>query len=265
MSPQIAVEAAAHARVGRRRSPSGDGLGAMPSLGLFVVADGLTRCASWDGASRVAIEVIQRRSEQESDTDSDPDDASPYGTPGPRDREEVRLMLCARRTDRSIDEPSRHQEHQEKTRCKARIFTGVLLAPGVVYLAHTGGARLYRMRGGTLKRLTQDHALIEELLNEGDGAREALEALSEQANAVARALGCDSNVDLTSRVETTLPGDIFLIASDGLWSSVPERRIAGVLGAHEDLRLAAGLLIELANERGGSDKITCVLARVGDG
>lgn len=262
MSPQIAVEAAAHARVGRRRSPSGDGLGAMPFLGLFVVADGLTRRAPWDGASHVAIEVIQSRSEQDSDADSDPDDASPYGTPGPRDRDEVRLMLCARRTDRSIDEPSRHQE---KTRCKARPLTGVLLAPGVVYLAYAGGARLYRMRGGTLTRLTQDHARHEEILNGGDGAREALEALSERVSAAARALGCDSNVELASRVEATLPGDIFLIASDGLWGSVPERRIAGVLGAHEDLRLAAGLLIELANERGGSDKITCVLARVGDG
>ena len=78
-----------------------------------------------------------------------------------------------------------------------------------------------------------------------------------------RALGCDESVAIASRVEATQPGDLFLVASDGLWGPVPEARIASVLGAHRDLSLAASLLIDLANERGAPDHATCVLARVG--
>lgn len=80
-----------------------------------------------------------------------------------------------------------------------------------------------------------------------------------------RALGCDEHADIESRVEAALPGDIFLVCSDGLWSPVPEGRIASVLHAHEDLSLAASLLIDLANEQGDPDSVTRVLARLGGG
>jgi serine/threonine protein phosphatase PrpC len=107
--------------------------------------------------------------------------------------------------------------------------------------------------------------LLEELLGDGDGAREAVEALSNRARTITRALGADENVEIESRVEATAPGDIFLVCSDGLWGPVPERRIAGILGAHRDLGFAAELLIDLANEHGGPDNVTCVLARLGGG
>ncbi|WP_438015956.1 hypothetical protein WMF18_34645 [Sorangium sp. So ce315] len=121
------------------------------------------------------------------------------------------------------------------------------------------------MRGGTLERLTTDHTLLEELLRDGGGALSALEASSDRANAATRALGGHDNVDVASRVEPTLPGDVFLVCSDGLWGPVPERRIEGILGAHRDLSFAAELLIGLTNEAGGPDNVTCVLARLGGG
>ncbi|WP_437645786.1 PP2C family protein-serine/threonine phosphatase [Sorangium sp. So ce362] len=80
-----------------------------------------------------------------------------------------------------------------------------------------------------------------------------------------RALGCDESVEIESRVDATQPGDVFLVCSDGLWGPVPEARIAGVLGKHRDLSLAASLLVDIANECGGPDNVTCVLVRLGGG
>ncbi|WP_437875743.1 PP2C family protein-serine/threonine phosphatase [Sorangium sp. So ce513] len=258
MYPQLAIEAAAHSDVGRRRSHNEDSFAALPCLGLFMVADGLGGHAAGEVASRMAIEVVKSCFEEEGDLE----DTWPYGTGSAHDRDEVRLMLSVRRANRAIYEAG---QRQEQMRGMATTFAGVLLGPGMAYIAHVGDSRVYRMRGGRLERLTQDHTLLAELLEEGDGALSALEALSDRANAVTRALGCGENVDIESRVEATAPGDIFLVCSDGLWGPVPEERIAAVLGAHRDLSVAASVLVELANEHGGPDNVTCVLARLGGG
>ncbi|AUX20694.1 protein phosphatase [Sorangium cellulosum] len=257
MYPQLAIEAAAQSDVGRRRSHNEDTFAALPCLGLFMVADGLGGHAAGEVASRMAIEVVKSCIEE----DGDLEDTWPYGTAPMRDRDEVRLLLSVRRANRAIYEASRRQE---ETRGMATTFAGVLLAPGMAYIAHVGDTRVYRMREGKLERLTRDHTLLEELLGKGDGDG-VLEALNDRVSAVTRALGCDESVEIESRVEATAPGDVFLVCSDGLWGPVPEERIAGVLRAHGELSLAASLLVELANEHGGPDNVTCVLARLGGG
>ncbi|KYF85237.1 hypothetical protein BE17_16905 [Sorangium cellulosum] len=258
MYPQLAIEAAAQSDVGRRRSRNEDSFAALPCLGLFMVADGLGGYAAGEVASRMAIEVVKGCIEEESTLE----DTWPYGTARPHNRDEVRLILSIRRANRAIYEASQQRDEM----CgMATTFAGVLLGPGMAYIAHVGDSRVYRMREGKLERLTRDHSLLEEMLDGDDGAREAIEALSERASVVTRALGCDESVAIESRVEATAPGDIFLLCSDGLWGPVPEERIAGVLRAHGELSLAASLLVDLANEHGGPDNVTCVLARLGGG
>ncbi|WP_437709319.1 protein phosphatase 2C domain-containing protein [Sorangium sp. So ce448] len=258
MYPQLAIEAAAHSDVGRRRSHNEDSFAAQPCLGLFMVADGLGGNAAGEVASRMAIEVVKGCFE----ADEDIEETWPCGTGSAHDRDEVRLVMSVRRANRAIYHASQRQALQ---RGMATTFAGVLLAPGMAYIAHVGDSRVYRMRGGKLERLTRDHTLLEDLLREGDGALAALEALSDRANAITRALGANESVDIESRVEPTLPGDVFLVCSDGLWGPVPEGRIEGILGAHRDLSFAAELLTDLANEHGGPDNVTCVLARLGGG
>ncbi|MGK4004220.1 protein phosphatase 2C domain-containing protein [Sorangium sp. So ce1036] len=258
MYPQLAIEAAAQSDVGRRRSRNEDSFAALPYLGLFMVADGLGGHAAGEVASRMAIEVVKSCFEE----DDELEETWPRGEASLRERDEVRLVLSVRRANRAIYEAS---QRQEAMRGMATTFAGVLLAPGMAYIAHVGDTRVYRMRGGKLERLTQDHTLLEELLQDGDGVLEAAVALSERADAVTRALGCDETVEIASRVEATAPGDVFLVCSDGLWGPVPEERIAGVLRGHGELSLAAGLLVDLANEHGGPDNVTCVLARLGGG
>ncbi|WP_437973301.1 protein phosphatase 2C domain-containing protein [Sorangium sp. So ce295] len=258
MYPQLAIEAAAQSDVGRRRSHNEDSFAALPCLGLFMVADGLGGNAAGEVASRMAIEVVKSCFEE----DEDLEETWPYGTGSPHDRDEVRLVMSVRRANRAIYEAS---QKKEEVRGMATTFAGVLLGAGMAYMAHVGDSRVYRMRGGKLERLTRDHTLLAELLGDGDGAREAVEALSKRARTITRALGADENVEIESRVAATKPGDLLLVCSDGLWGPVPERRIAGILEAHRDLSFAAELLVDLANEHGGPDNVTCVLARLGGG
>ncbi|WP_437318010.1 PP2C family protein-serine/threonine phosphatase [Sorangium sp. So ce385] len=89
-------------------------------------------------------------------------------------------------------------------------------------------------------------------------------APDQHANAATRVLGCESAVETKAQVERTEPGDIFLVCSGGLWGSVPEHRIRGILAAYRELRLAASLLMDCAHEHGEPELVTCILARVGD-
>ncbi|WP_437690162.1 hypothetical protein [Sorangium sp. So ce176] len=87
--------------------------------------------------------------------------------------------------------------------------------------------------------------------------------MAQQASTAGRALGCEAAVDMKTHVEGTEPGDLFIVCSEELWRAVPEHRMAGILAAPRDLRLAASLLADCAWESGEPQQVTCVLARAG--
>ncbi|AUX24131.1 phosphoprotein phosphatase [Sorangium cellulosum] len=258
MYPQLAVEAAAQSHVARRHGHNEGRLATLPCLGLFMVARGLDRSTTGEMTSRTAIEAIKSCPENNGDLE----DPWSHSATRPQDRDKVRVALNVRRANRSSDEVN---QQQGKAPDSATVFAGVLLAPGMAYIAHGGDTRVYRMRGGTMERLIRNHTPPEELLAEDNGPREEVRALGDRANGVTRALGCDEDANILSRVEATPPGDLLLVGSDGLCGRVPERRIAGVLRAHGGLSVAASLLIDLAIEHGGPGDVMCVLARVGSG
>ncbi|WP_437486503.1 hypothetical protein WME75_03765 [Sorangium sp. So ce1014] len=143
-------------------------------------------------------------------------------------------------------------------------FAGVLLAPGAAYMAYVGDMRVYRFRDGRLEERTRDDAVLDGGMLDGSISLDALTMLVQHANAATRALGCDAAVEMKTQVESTAPGDIFLVCSAGLWVVVPEHRMSGILAAHHELRLAASLLMDCAHEHGKAEHVTCLLARVGD-
>ncbi|WP_437914716.1 hypothetical protein WME73_03400 [Sorangium sp. So ce302] len=143
-------------------------------------------------------------------------------------------------------------------------FAGVLLAPGAVYIAYVGEMRIYRFRGGRLEERTRGFAALDGGVSDGTVSPDALAMLVQHAKAAPRALGCEAAVEMKTQVENTEPGDVFLVCSGGLWSAVAERRITGILAAHRELRLAASLLVDCADENGESELVTCILARVAD-
>ncbi len=131
-----------------------------------------------------------------------------------------------------------------------------------VTVAHVGDSRLYRLRGERLEQVTRDHSLLQEQIDSGLISPEDAR-LSANKNLVTRALGIDPSVEVEVHQYDALPGDIYLLCSDGLNDMVDDEEIRltlNLLGSN--LELAAGQLVQMANDNGGRDNISVILARV---
>ena len=128
-------------------------------------------------------------------------------------------------------------------------------------IGHVGDSRAYLLHDGTLRRATDDHSLVEELVREGRLTPEQAEAHPQRA-IVTRALGVDSEVEVdlyTLDVET---GDRVVLCSDGLTTMVRERDIERLARAEQDPQRLAEALVGAANEAGGEDNITVIVIDV---
>ena len=126
---------------------------------------------------------------------------------------------------------------------------------------HVGDSRCYRIRDGDIEQLTRDHSLIGDALAWNPNlTREELSRLPK--NIISRALGLRRAVQVDLRSERGLPGDIYILCSDGLSGMVNDERILYTMLLTEDLDEACELLIALANDAGGNDNITAVAVRL---
>ena len=121
-----------------------------------------------------------------------------------------------------------------------------------VYIAHVGDSRCYRLRGDKLTQLTTDHTLG------------AAGIQGKSAMVLSRAVGIEENVEVDVAMESPLPGDIYLLCSDGLSRMVQDEELQLTLEKEKDLEQANRVLIDKANQGGGRDNITAILVRVDD-
>jgi protein phosphatase len=130
-----------------------------------------------------------------------------------------------------------------------------------VAVAHVGDSRCYLIRHGRATLLTRDHTVVNDQVRLGIlSAREA--AQSKARHLLSRSLGNDLFVGVETSDHQTLPGDVFLLCSDGLHGSVGGADIAQIVIRSSRLEDAAGNLVALANERDGGDNISVQLIRV---
>ncbi len=128
-----------------------------------------------------------------------------------------------------------------------------------VITANVGDSRIYRIAGGKIEQISQDHSLVAERIRNGQLDPDSFEATL-LGNIVTRALGMDEiTVDIT--VEDLVVGDVFLLCSDGLTDMIEDPELLAVVDGSPDLQQAALELVELANHRGGIDNITVALTR----
>jgi len=143
---------------------------------------------------------------------------------------------------------------------------GTTLVVGVfretrLLLGHVGDSRCYRMRAGRLTQITHDHSLLQEQIDAGLITAEQA-AFSANKNLVTRAVGVEDTVLLETHQHDVLPGDVYVLCSDGLTDMLDDETIAQLLQRCELLPEAATALIDAANDAGGKDNISVVLARV---
>lgn len=125
-----------------------------------------------------------------------------------------------------------------------------------VAVFHVGDSRVYRFRSGSLVRLTLDHSLYE------DWKREGMKGLPPDRNVLTMAVGAGRFVEPSISLHPLLPGDLFLICSDGLTGMVDDEAIAAALAPNssENLQEICDKLVGTANGNGGTDNISVVLA-----
>jgi protein phosphatase len=139
--------------------------------------------------------------------------------------------------------------------------TCMVLVPEGGYVAHVGDSRAYRLRGTRLEQLTFDHSLVWEMAAAGHMDEQSVPAFIPK-NVITRSLGPHPavNIDLEGPYDV-VPGDSFLLCSDGLSGQVSDEEIGAVLASVAPQE-AVHTLVDLANLRGGPDNISVIVARV---
>ncbi len=135
-----------------------------------------------------------------------------------------------------------------------------IMAKNKLYIAHIGDSRVYKIsKDGTIKKLTRDHSLVEFMIENGTITPE--EAVNHpQRNIILQALGISDGIDPDVFQEKISPRDVILLCSDGLTNMLDEETIAHAAISGEKPSEIAEKLVGLANDAGGKDNITVVIA-----
>jgi len=131
-----------------------------------------------------------------------------------------------------------------------------------VYLAQVGDSRAYLGRGGVAQQITKDQSLMQKLIEAGELTEEEA-AQSERRNIILQALGPEATIKVDLTYQRIRRGDVLVLCSDGLSGQVTRDEISKVIAEEPDLVQACRKLIDLANEAGGPDNITVIIARFG--
>jgi PPM family protein phosphatase len=159
---------------------------------------------------------------------------------------------------------SRMAEEEPTYRGMGTTLTAALLEGRRLHLAHVGDSRAYLLRGDRFSQLTDDHTLVQHLVDEGQITREEA-ATHPQRSIITRAIGVSPDVDVDALSLELDPGDQLLLCSDGLTGVVEDDEIARMLAERDDPDETLKRLIAAANAGGGPDNVTAVILRYGEG
>jgi len=214
---------------------------------LFVVADGMGGAAAGELASQMATDTIYQQM------------VRAWGT----DRE-LTAQRFAYRLKEAVEVANEQIHAYAAQHPEVRGMGTTTTAVGVLgdhfFLSQVGDSRAYLIRNGLAVQLTRDQSLMQRLVEAGELTEEEA-ARSERRNIILQALGPDARVKVDLTHQEVRKGDILALCSDGLSGQVKKDEIAAVTTREPDLQAACDRLIALANERGGPDNITVVLAR----
>ncbi len=219
---------------------------------LFVVADGMGGAAAGELASEMATETIYREMIRALAEE-------PQVTP---QQFAARLKGAVEAANAQIHA---YAVAHPDVRGMGTTTTAAGLLGDHVFLTQVGDSRAYLIRNGQAVQLTKDQSLMQRLVEAGELTEEEA-AKSERRNIILQALGPDARVKVDLTHQELRRGDILVLCSDGLSGQVKKEEIAAIASQEGDLRTACDRLIALANERGGPDNVTVVVARFdGDG
>lgn len=210
---------------------------------LFVLADGVGGTKKGEVASRTAVEYLTEGFRQAAVSEG----------------LSALLMRLAQEANVQIYQTGR--AHSPGGTSMATTLVACALRYDRVVVAHAGDSRCYLIRQGQALLLTRDHTVAQEQARIGIlSGKEASE--SSRRHVLSRSLGTDLFVNIETSDIQVYPGDVLLLCCDGLYHSVRASEMAAVAGQGGDLNEAARQLLDIANDRDGSDNISVQLIRV---
>ncbi len=250
----LRIEVAGETNVGMKRTHNEDNFSILEDAGLYIVADGMGGHASGEVASKMAVDALK---EFFAATAQDPERTWPYKMDRSKGYEENRLITGIKLANLRIYESAQRDPRQRGM--GTTIVTMFAVEDGV-YVAHVGDSRGYRIRDGKIEQLTEDHSLLNDYIKMKRLTPEEI-ANFPHKNVIVRALGMKDTVKVDTRFEQPVAGDTYLLCSDGLSGPVTDPDMLDIVQNSTDLKGAASRLIQRANEHGGPDNISVVLAR----
>jgi len=242
---------------GRVREHNEDTIAWDSNIGLLVLADGMGGYNAGEVASGIAVKTIvnlvREAVEHEDLTIADPVTGM--------SRVAIILRDAITRANKIIFQTARTQPNCEGM---GTTVVGALFYNNRVTVAHVGDSRMYRMRGAGFEQVTLDHSLLQELVDRGFYSPEEAQRAANK-NYVTRALGVEAAVEVEIQEHPAQRGDIYVVCSDGLSDMVEDDDIQltiNTFGANLDT--VAKHLVQLANDNGGKDNISVLLAQVID-
>jgi len=210
---------------------------------LFVLADGVGGSEKGEVASRAAVEYL----------------IAGFSEGSPSEGLSALLMRLAQEANVHIYQTGR--SHSPGGTSMATTLVACAFRYDRLVVAHAGDSRCYLIRQHQARLLTRDHTVAQEQARIGLlTAKEASE--SSTRHVLSRSLGTDLFVNVETSDIQVYPGDVLLLCCDGLYHSVPASEMAAVAGHGGDLNVAAQRLVDIANDRDGSDNISVQLIRV---
>lgn len=218
---------------------------------VLLVADGMGGVAGGEVASALSVEVVESFVVELLRRFSNLQAADEHGVISD-------LRQAVRQADaRLAEESALHPELAGM----GTTLTMAFVSGGRLFVFHAGDSRCYLLRGGELHRLTEDHTRVAEMVGRGEISAEQARR-HPQRNVVTNVLGGgEAGVRVDVQRLTAEPGDVLLLCSDGLTDMLDDRALAAILAAEAGPEAACGRLVAEANEAGGKDNVTAVVAR----
>ncbi len=236
------------------RDHNEDAIGSSAEIGLVILADGMGGHNAGEVASEMAvssiIQALQTGIHHINTATVDEDSGYTHGT-----------LLIHDAIQNANQEIFQAANDQPQCQGMGTTLVAALYYEDRVTIANVGDSRLYRLRDGQLEQLTTDHTLLQELVDRGFYSKEEAEA-SLNRNVITRALGTESTIQVDLQEEILLPGDLYLLCSDGLNDMIGDEKILTTLRMFGgNLDKIGEELIRQANAAGGRDNVSVILVR----
>src|SRR4030088_1691960 len=212
--------------------------------GIFVVADGMGGHAAGEVASEMAVQIVARHL------------LTITSVLEPTAQEKLAQSL--RDANHAIYERMMAEVDKQVMGTTASVLA---LSDNQFLIGQIGDSRVYLLRDGALTQLTKDHSYVQEQVDAGLLTPEQAR-YHPYSNVITRCVGAGQDVEPDIYRGEVRPGDLYLVASDGLTGMVDDRRLAQLLGSRAEPERKVQALISEANGRGGLDNITPIIVHV---